>query len=89
MPPDSTHQACTAPLASAAPSALRPGPDLHHTALPCPAEKNLKVIKKVLEANPGARLALVGDGPQRQELEQHFAGMPVKFMVRVAARAAP
>lgn len=32
---------------------------------------------------PGARLALVGDGPQRQELEQHFKGMPVKFMVGV------
>jgi hypothetical protein len=31
---------------------------------------------------PGARLALVGDGPQRQELEQMFQGMPVKFMVR-------
>lgn len=30
---------------------------------------------------PGARLALVGDGPQRQELEQMFQGMPVKFMV--------
>jgi hypothetical protein len=30
---------------------------------------------------PGARLALVGDGPQRQELEQMFKGMPVKFMV--------
>lgn len=30
---------------------------------------------------PGARLALVGDGPQRQELEQHLKGMPVKFMV--------
>lgn len=32
---------------------------------------------------PGARLALVGDGPQRQELEQMFRGMPVKFMVRL------
>lgn len=45
------------------------------------------MIKQVLEANPGARLALVGDGPQRQELEQHFAGMPVKFMVRGTAGA--
>ncbi len=34
---------------------------------------------------PGARLALVGDGPQRQELEQMFRGMPVKFMVRLMA----
>lgn len=35
---------------------------------------------------PGARLALVGDGPQRQELEQMFRGMPVKFMVRLQAQ---
>lgn len=41
--------------------------------LPCPALLPLQV--------PGARLALVGDGPQRQELEQMFKGMPVKFMV--------
>lgn len=34
---------------------------------------------------PGARLALVGDGPQRQELEQMFKDMPVKFMVSSCA----
>ena len=47
-----------------------------------PAEKNIVALKNVLERVPGARLALVGDGPQREELERMFAGMPVKFMVR-------
>lgn len=35
----------------------------------------------MLQANPGARLALVGDGPARAALEEHFEGLPVKFMV--------
>lgn len=34
-----------------------------------------------MEQVPGSRLAFVGDGPSRAELEQHFAGMPVVFMV--------
>jgi sulfoquinovosyltransferase len=47
------------------------------------AEKNLFVLKDMLNKLPGAHLAFVGDGPSRQELEEHFAGMPnVKFMVR-------
>jgi len=41
------------------------------------AEKNLESLKPVLQAFPHARLALVGDGPHRKTLEQHFAGMPV------------
>lgn len=46
-------------------------------------EKNLAVIKKVMEEIPEARLAFVGDGPSRAELEEHYADMPnVKFMVR-------
>lgn len=44
------------------------------------AEKNTEALKDILTQVPGARLALVGDGPQRQELEQMFQGMPVKFM---------
>eukprot|EP00879_Flechtneria_rotunda_P002458 GHRR01002655.1.p1 GENE.GHRR01002655.1~~GHRR01002655.1.p1 ORF type:complete len:482 (+),score=107.19 GHRR01002655.1:234-1679(+) len=44
------------------------------------AEKNTEALKDILQQVPGARLALVGDGPQRQELEQVLAGMPVKFM---------
>ena len=41
------------------------------------------MLKEVLLANPGSRLAFVGDGPQKAELEKFFAGMPVKFMVRM------
>lgn len=44
------------------------------------AEKEIDRIKSVLEAIPGARLALVGDGPYRQELQQHFAGTPTHFV---------
>ena len=41
------------------------------------AEKDIERIKPMLEALPGTRLALVGDGPHRKVLEQHFAGLPV------------
>jgi glycosyltransferase involved in cell wall biosynthesis len=34
----------------------------------------------VLQAIPGARLALVGDGPYRAELETHFEGTPTNFV---------
>ncbi len=44
------------------------------------AEKEIDRIKPVLAAIPGARLALVGDGPNRQELEKHFAGTPTHFV---------
>lgn len=44
------------------------------------AEKEIERIKPVLEAIPNARLALVGDGPNRQNLEQHFAGTPTHFV---------
>jgi len=45
------------------------------------AEKNLDVLKRVMEEIPLARLAFVGDGPSREELEEHFKGMSnVKFM---------
>ncbi len=44
------------------------------------AEKEIDRIKPVLEAIPDARLALVGDGPTRQQLEQHFAGTPTNFV---------
>ncbi|HEY9874302.1 MAG TPA: glycosyltransferase [Candidatus Obscuribacterales bacterium] len=44
------------------------------------AEKEIDRIKPVLEAIPNARLALVGDGPHRQALEQHFAGTPTNFV---------
>jgi glycosyltransferase involved in cell wall biosynthesis len=43
-------------------------------------EKQLMQIRAVLEQVPDTRLALVGDGPDRAKLEQHFAGLPVVFM---------
>ncbi len=44
------------------------------------AEKQIERIRPVLEAIPDARLALVGDGPHRARLEEHFAGLPVHFV---------
>ncbi|HEY9633779.1 MAG TPA: glycosyltransferase family 1 protein [Coleofasciculaceae cyanobacterium] len=44
------------------------------------AEKEIERIKPVLEAIPDARLALVGDGPNRSALEKHFAGTPTHFV---------
>lgn len=43
------------------------------------AEKEIEAIKPVLESIPGARLALVGDGPHRKQLEEYFAGTPTYF----------
>ena len=42
-------------------------------------EKNLVALKPVLEASPELRLALVGDGPARAELEQAFPKDRVTF----------
>jgi len=42
-------------------------------------EKEIDRIKPVLQTIPEARLALVGDGPYRQELERHFAGTHTCF----------
>ncbi|MCU0566257.1 MAG: glycosyltransferase family 1 protein [Oculatellaceae cyanobacterium Prado106] len=44
------------------------------------AEKEIDRIKPVLQAIPNARLALVGDGPHRAELEKHFADTPTHFV---------
>jgi glycosyltransferase involved in cell wall biosynthesis len=41
------------------------------------AEKNIERLKPILEALPGTSLALVGDGPHRKALAEHFAGLPV------------
>ncbi|HEX4038399.1 MAG TPA: glycosyltransferase [Acidobacteriaceae bacterium] len=43
------------------------------------AEKNIASLREVLRALPGVRLALVGDGPARQELEKHFQGTSTVF----------
>jgi glycosyltransferase involved in cell wall biosynthesis len=44
------------------------------------AEKQIERIRPVLEAMPHARLALVGDGPHRQQLERVFEGTPTTFV---------
>jgi glycosyltransferase involved in cell wall biosynthesis len=44
------------------------------------AEKEIEQIRPVLAAIPGARLAIVGDGPHRASLESYFAGTPTHFV---------
>jgi glycosyltransferase involved in cell wall biosynthesis len=44
------------------------------------AEKEIERIKPILEAIPEARLALVGDGPHRANLEKYFAGTNTHFV---------
>ena len=43
-------------------------------------EKRLDTLADVLDALPGAHLALVGDGPARAELERRFAGRRAHFL---------
>lgn len=43
-------------------------------------EKQIEHIRPVLESVPNTCLVVVGDGPARPNLEEHFAGLPVKFM---------
>ena len=42
-------------------------------------EKGIASIKAALQALPGLRLAIVGDGPARRDLEREFAGTPTIF----------
>ena len=44
------------------------------------AEKQIERIKPVLKALPNARLALVGDGPYRNQLEKIFENTPTTFV---------
>jgi glycosyltransferase involved in cell wall biosynthesis len=44
------------------------------------AEKQIERIRPVLEAMPQTRLALVGDGPYRQQLERIFEGTATTFV---------
>lgn len=44
------------------------------------AEKEIQNIAPILRAIPNARMALVGDGPYRKELEKIFEGLPVHFV---------
>ncbi len=43
------------------------------------AEKNIGSLRTVLEAIPDLRLAIVGDGPMRHELEKQFRNTPACF----------
>lgn len=43
-------------------------------------EKQIEHIRPTLESLPNTRLALVGDGPARAQLERYYADLPVKFM---------
>lgn len=43
-------------------------------------EKEIENIKPVLAAIPEARLAIVGDGPYRTQLQSHFAGTHTHFV---------
>jgi glycosyltransferase involved in cell wall biosynthesis len=42
-------------------------------------EKEIEQCLPILQTVPGLRLALVGDGPHRRKLEQHFEGTPTHF----------
>jgi glycosyltransferase involved in cell wall biosynthesis len=44
------------------------------------SEKQIDHIKPVLEQVPGTRLAIVGDGPARESLQEQFAGTNTRFM---------
>jgi glycosyltransferase involved in cell wall biosynthesis len=44
------------------------------------AEKEIEQIKPILAAIPGSRLAIVGDGPHRANLEAYFADTPTHFV---------
>jgi glycosyltransferase involved in cell wall biosynthesis len=43
------------------------------------AEKDIGTLREVLRAMPEVRLAIVGDGPMRHELERHFKGTATCF----------
>jgi glycosyltransferase involved in cell wall biosynthesis len=43
------------------------------------AEKDIGELREVLRALPEVRLAIVGDGPLRRELERHFRGTATYF----------
>lgn len=42
-------------------------------------EKSLDFLKSIMDRLPEARIAFVGDGPYREELENMFTGMPAVF----------
>jgi len=57
----------------------RPDKPLLLTVSRLAPEKNLLFLKEILPRFPEATLAIVGDGPQRAELERKFKGLDVHF----------
>ena len=58
----------------------RPDKPLLLTVSRLAPEKSVGALARVLESVPGCCLAIVGDGPQRAELERHFSGMDARFV---------
>jgi sulfoquinovosyltransferase len=44
------------------------------------AEKNIMDVRDILEKMPNARFAVVGKGPQKEELEEYFKGTKTVFL---------
>ncbi|EXB89938.1 GDP-mannose-dependent alpha-mannosyltransferase [Morus notabilis] len=42
-------------------------------------EKSLDFLKSIMDKLPEARIAFIGDGPYREDLEKMFSGMPAVF----------
>jgi hypothetical protein len=42
-------------------------------------EKEIELCRPLLQALPGVRLALVGDGPHRRKLQDYFINTPTYF----------
>jgi glycosyltransferase involved in cell wall biosynthesis len=61
-------------------AAGQPGRPLLLTVSRLAPEKNVGFLADLLRDLQGARLAIVGDGPQRAELEQRFAGLDATFI---------
>ncbi|MBA3424139.1 MAG: glycosyltransferase family 1 protein [Rubrobacter sp.] len=51
------------------------------------SEKGIERLKEVLDEIPDTRLAIVGDGPARRDLEKVFAGTPTVFTGTLRGRA--
>jgi sulfoquinovosyltransferase len=86
--PGQASQVMRARLAGGSPSGPAPrldGPLLLYVGRVSP-EKNLALLRPLLERVPGARLAVVGDGPAMQEVQAELAGAPVTFLGRLSGR---
>ncbi|XP_047332516.1 sulfoquinovosyl transferase SQD2-like [Impatiens glandulifera] len=42
-------------------------------------EKSLELLKRIMDQLPEARIAIIGDGPYREELEKLLVGLPAVF----------